>query len=97
MSKNRQLSWLPNAISVSRILSVPVLVILAISGAESAYATLLLLALLSDVADGWLARRWGLAVGGPPSWNISSVAVTSLRIFTSGMLCQLSGLGFGGD
>jgi phosphatidylglycerophosphate synthase len=61
MSKNRQFSWLPNAISVSRILSVPVLVILAIRGAESAYATLLLLALLSDVADGWLARRWGLA------------------------------------
>lgn len=55
----RNFSWLPNAISLARVLCVPVLVILAVRGAQSAFAALLILALLSDVMDGWLARRLG--------------------------------------
>jgi CDP-diacylglycerol--glycerol-3-phosphate 3-phosphatidyltransferase len=52
--------WLPNAISMSRLLSVPVLLTLAMKGAQPVFAALLFLALVSDLVDGWLARRWSV-------------------------------------
>jgi CDP-diacylglycerol--glycerol-3-phosphate 3-phosphatidyltransferase len=50
--------WLPNAISIIRLLCVPVLLLLALEGTEALFAALLFLALASDLVDGWLARRW---------------------------------------
>lgn len=50
-------SWLPNSISLARLCSVPFLLWLAISHKTSAFAVLLMVALCSDVVDGWLARR----------------------------------------
>lgn len=52
-------SWLPNAISVARCCCVPILAWLAFRRSDSAFAALLLPVLLSDVVDGWLARRLG--------------------------------------
>jgi phosphatidylglycerophosphate synthase len=49
--------WLPNSISLARLCSVPLLLWLAASHKTSAFAALLILALCSDVVDGWLARR----------------------------------------
>jgi len=48
---------LPNVISAARIVSVPVLIVLAWQGREEAFKWLLLAALLSDIVDGQLARR----------------------------------------
>jgi len=52
--------YLPNLLTVLRLLAVPVLTALATSRLETAYAWLLIAALLTDVADGWIARAWSL-------------------------------------
>jgi cardiolipin synthase len=52
-----RLAWLPNAVTVARMLSLPPLVWLAWNGMQSAFSALLVAALASDVVDGWLARR----------------------------------------
>ena len=54
------LRHLPNALSALRLLAAPTLVVLALYGASQAFTVLLLAALLTDIADGWLARRWRL-------------------------------------
>lgn len=54
------LRHLPNLISAARILSVPVLVVLAWRHQESAFTWLLLAALLSDILDGLIARTFHL-------------------------------------
>ena len=51
---------LPNLISAARILSVPVLVVLAYLNKEEPFKWLLLAALLSDIADGLIARSFKL-------------------------------------
>lgn len=55
------LRHLPNLITGSRLLCVPLLLALAWQGRETAFEWLLLAALLSDIADGFIARRFGLA------------------------------------
>ena len=51
---------LPNALSTARILAAPVLVVLATQGALQPFTWLLVLALLSDIADGLIARTFRL-------------------------------------
>lgn|GEM_PF-278388 len=57
-TKSSRLGWLPNAISLARLLSVPVLVWLAVQGWANLFAALLIVALASDLLDGWVARRF---------------------------------------
>ena len=52
------LRHLPNVISGARIVSVPVLIALAYVGKEEPFKWLLLAALLSDIADGLIARKF---------------------------------------
>ncbi|MEJ2534068.1 MAG: CDP-alcohol phosphatidyltransferase family protein [Gammaproteobacteria bacterium] len=54
------LRQLPNAITVARLLSTPLLAWLAWNRMEGVFAGLLVIALFSDVVDGWLARRLAL-------------------------------------
>lgn len=54
------LRLVPNAISVARILAAPVLVGMAAAGAESVFTWVLVPALLSDIADGLIARAFHL-------------------------------------
>jgi len=54
------LKQLPNALSVARILATPVLVVLAATGHETAFTWVLVPALLSDIADGLIARVFHL-------------------------------------
>lgn len=51
---------LPNALSLARIVSAPVLVLMAAAGEQSIYTWVLVPALLTDAADGWIARSFGL-------------------------------------
>ena len=54
------LRHLPNALSIARILATPVLVALAAMGHETAFTWILVPALLSDIADGLIARAFDL-------------------------------------
>ena len=54
------LRHLPNALSIARILAAPALVVCAASGNETAFTWILVPALLSDIADGLVARVFRL-------------------------------------
>lgn len=54
------LRHLPNLISGARLVAAPVLIALAMAHSESGFSALLLAALISDVADGLVARAFGL-------------------------------------
>lgn len=58
----RASSWrhVPNALSVTRIACAPVMLLCAILGFERAFTWLLVPALLTDAADGWIARGLGV-------------------------------------
>lgn len=51
---------LPNAISAGRLISAPILALLAFLGLHETFSVLLVIALGSDVVDGWLARKLGV-------------------------------------
>jgi len=51
------LRHLPNALSLARLLAAPVLIGLAVAHYERAFAILLITALITDILDGWIARR----------------------------------------
>ena len=59
-STRERLRNAPNALSALRIAAVPVLLGLAITGRELAFTWVLVPALLTDIADGWIARRFQL-------------------------------------
>lgn len=50
--------YLPNLISVLRLAAVPVLIWLAWTGADGPFAWLLVAAGVTDILDGWLARKY---------------------------------------
>ena len=50
----------PNALSLARIACAPILVLMAATGQQSIYTWVLVPALLTDAADGWIARGFGL-------------------------------------
>ncbi len=52
------MGMLPNLLSCGRLLLVPVLLALAWSGKSGWFLACLILSILTDVADGNLARRW---------------------------------------
>jgi len=54
-----QFGWIPNAITASRLVAVPVLACFAYLEMHGAFTALLIPALASDVIDGWLARKLG--------------------------------------
>ncbi len=69
-SSKHPLSWLPNALTTGRILSIPIIIwgILAMSRVTEGFVirpswiiALFLLAAITDFFDGYLARRWNVA------------------------------------
>lgn len=52
------LSWVPNALTIGRILAVPPLVLLLVAGYYGWALAVAVFAGLSDLLDGWLARRF---------------------------------------
>lgn len=57
----RWLRWVANAVSLARLVAAPLRLALAIARAERAFGVLLAAALLSDIADGLIARACVLA------------------------------------
>jgi cardiolipin synthase len=51
--------YLPNLISAIRLAAVPLLIWLAWTGAELEFAWMLVAAGITDILDGWLARKYG--------------------------------------
>ncbi len=72
------LSRLPNAITIARLLSTPVLAWFAYRQMHGAFAALLVPALLSDVIDGWLARRFDAE--SPVGATLDSIADITLMV-----------------
>jgi CDP-diacylglycerol--glycerol-3-phosphate 3-phosphatidyltransferase len=60
-STRERLRHVPNAISAARVAAVPILLALAVAGREFAFTWVLVPALLTDIADGWLARKFDLS------------------------------------
>jgi phosphatidylglycerophosphate synthase len=60
MSVPPALRQLPNAISIARLCAVPVLAWLALTNREQAFTWLLVAALFSDAADGYIARAFSV-------------------------------------
>jgi len=56
----RWLRHVPNVLSSARMLAVPVLAVLAALGRETDFTWVLIPALLTDIADGLIARMYGL-------------------------------------
>ena len=52
------LYWVPNALTIGRILAVPPLVVLLVAGYHGWALAVAVFAGLSDLLDGWLARRF---------------------------------------
>lgn len=57
--KRNQVLTIPNLMSLLRLCLIPVFVSLYLEGKNAATAAVLLLSGLTDVADGWFARRFG--------------------------------------
>ena len=60
---HRHPGWLrhvPNLLSAARMIAVPVLLVLALLGLETAFTWVLIPALVSDIFDGWIARVFAL-------------------------------------
>ncbi len=73
-----RLAWLPNSISLIRLLSAPLLLWLASGAHAGVFAACLMLALASDLLDGWLARR--LQVTSPAGALLDSIADIALTL-----------------
>jgi CDP-diacylglycerol--glycerol-3-phosphate 3-phosphatidyltransferase len=85
---------LPNIISALRILAAPVLVALALTRHETAFAALLIPALISDIIDGYLARRLaitsalGALLDSVADLLLFAVAVVGIASFHPELLAQ---------
>jgi len=56
--EKKQFWTIPNLITLYRLLMVPVILYFAISGREKLFAIFLIINLLSDIVDGYIARRF---------------------------------------
>jgi len=56
--KKKEFWTIPNMITLYRLLMVPVILYFAISGREKLFAVFLVINLISDIIDGYIARRF---------------------------------------
>jgi len=56
--KKKEFWTIPNLITLYRLLMVPVILYFAISGREKLFAVFLVINLISDIIDGYIARRF---------------------------------------
>ena len=86
--------FVPNLLSGLRLLAVPVLLVLAVQRQETAFAWLLIVAMLSDIADGWIARasgsetKTGAFLDSVADSAVMFVAVYGLWVFHRNVMTQ---------
>lgn len=73
----------PNVISGLRLASVPVLAVFMFTGNIEGFKWLLLAALLSDIADGWIARKFNLQTSFGSALDSLADLSTYLAVITS--------------
>ena len=56
--KKKEFWTIPNLITLYRLLMVPVILYFAVSGREKLFAVFLVINLISDIVDGYIARRF---------------------------------------
>jgi CDP-diacylglycerol--glycerol-3-phosphate 3-phosphatidyltransferase len=56
--KKKEFWTIPNLITIYRLLMVPVILYFAVSGREKLFAVFLVINLISDIIDGYIARRF---------------------------------------
>ena len=64
MSRERFIAWVPNLISLARLLSVPVMVYVILQGYYAAAFWIFLAAGVSDAVDGLIAKHYGVTSQG---------------------------------
>ena len=76
------LRHIPNVISLLRLAAVPVLIWLAFNQEQRVFAWLILVAGLTDILDGWVARHYGWTSAlGALLDSISDVALILVAIY----------------
>ena len=81
------LKYLPNTISILRLLCTPLLAWLAVNSAAESFAWLLFAAGISDILDGWLARKLQVSSDlGALLDSIADVLLTLVTLFAIGYL-----------
>jgi CDP-diacylglycerol--glycerol-3-phosphate 3-phosphatidyltransferase len=89
-----RLRQVPNTLSGLRLLAVPVLAVLATTGRETAFAWVLIPALLTDIADGLIARifrlesRLGAMLDSVADTALLFVAVYGVWVFHPAVLTE---------
>jgi cardiolipin synthase len=57
---NKDKLSIPNILSAYRVLTFPIVLYFAISGRESLFAIMLIINLITDILDGWIARSFNM-------------------------------------
>jgi CDP-diacylglycerol--glycerol-3-phosphate 3-phosphatidyltransferase len=72
----------PNALSAYRLLVAPVILYLAVTGAEKPFIILICISLITDILDGFIARRFNLVtkIGGQID-NLADFATYLLAVY----------------
>ena len=72
----------PNALSAYRLLVAPVILYLAVTGAEKPFIILICISLITDILDGFIARRFNLVtkLGGQID-NLADFATYLLAVY----------------
>lgn len=72
----------PNALSAYRLLVAPVILYLAVTGAEKPFIILICISLITDILDGFIARRFNLVtkIGGQID-NLADFATYMLAVY----------------
>jgi cardiolipin synthase (CMP-forming) len=80
--KNENILNIPNAISFYRLIMFPVILLLAVMGYEKIFVILLCINLVSDIFDGFIARKFNLVTGfGAALDNLADIGTYALALY----------------
>jgi len=88
--KHENIYTIPNILTFSRLVSTPIIAYLILTDKPYLATGLLLYAGLTDLVDGWIARRWGLqsvvgTVIDPMADKFLMITLTGALAYTGGM------------
>ena len=93
--KSQELLTIPNLITLYRLLAFPFILLFAIAGKESLYAIFLVINLLTDAIDGYIARRFKMETELGAKLDSFADNLTYLLVFIGICVLIMSFLFFG--